>query len=174
MEVPYIRAFFGGNWGEALEDGSLGRAAQNVMKLRSIAGSEGWTGEFLVETHGIFAASPACEALNARLEIPVAILWDSHHTWRLGRENLDETWDHIGKWVRHIHFKDSVEDPSEPTGYRYVLPGHGGFPAAALIRLLVRAHYTGGVSLEWEKLWHSGIPPLPLALKHFLNIFGKE
>lgn len=173
LNASYVRVFGGGAWGEVLNEKAFDRIAQNVIGLRHIAKEARWNGEIIVETHGAFANSRSCEALNARLDIPVAILWDSHHTWRLGREDVGVTWSRIGKWVRHIHYKDSIEDNMRQAGFRYISPGLGSFPSHTLLRVLQRTAYYGGISLEWEKLWHSYLPSLPLALSHFRSVFAQ-
>jgi hypothetical protein len=45
-----------------------------------------------------------------------------------------------------------------------VLPGTGEFSAAPLLQAL-RTEFTGCVCLEWEKLWHSYLPDLDVALR---------
>ena len=64
-----------------------------------------------------------------RLAPPLRLIWDSHHTWRLGGESLKFTWEHLGPGLRHVHVKDSVDKPSARHPFTYVLPR--GWPDAA-------------------------------------------
>jgi sugar phosphate isomerase/epimerase len=167
VNAPYVRVFGGGPWGEPLADAALHAAADMVGQLRLGLAERGFNCEMLLETHSAFSSSKACARLNARLEQPLHILWDSHHTWRLTEETVNESWCQLRPWIRHIHYKDSVADSSDKEGYRYVLPGAGEYPSAELFQCLRQAHYSGGVSLEWEKLWHADLPPLDIALAAF-------
>ena len=116
----------------------------------------------MVETHDTLLTSAAIGRF-LRAVPGAAILWDSHHTWRRGGEDPGATWRAIGRHVVHIHVKDSVEGPDPAHPARYVLPGTGGFPMAAL-RAALAGRYSGHLCLEWEKQWHPGLPPLDEAL----------
>jgi sugar phosphate isomerase/epimerase len=128
------------------------------------------TCEILLETHSAFSAPISCVRLNARLENPVRILWDAHHTWRSAGESPSESWNQIGEWVRHVHFSDS-QSREAPTGYDCVLPGTGEYPVEALRELLWEKHYAYGISLEWERLWHPELGDVREALDQFQNLF---
>ena len=170
LGVPYVRAFGGGEWGKTPTEREIHSAQAVAENCREQIALHHLDCELLLETHGSFSDSEACLRLNQRLAEPLAILWDSHHTWRVAGESPDETWVRLGTQVRHIHYKDSVSDIQNREGCRYVLPGLGEYPTEALIQLLQNADYQGGVSLEWEKLWHSDLPPLHVALKAFCNL----
>ena len=124
----------------------------------------GWRVELLLETHDGFSASGPCRDLLARLREPIGIIWDSHHTWRLGGESPRESWSQLSKWIRHVHVKDSIAKPSARHPFTYVLPGDGETPLGEIVEVLREHHFTGMVSLEWERLWHPYLPPLREAL----------
>ncbi|HLJ11136.1 MAG TPA: sugar phosphate isomerase/epimerase [Planctomycetaceae bacterium] len=151
--------------------------------------------EVLIETHGDFADSRLMLELLMHVRHPrVGVLWDTHHPWRFCGERIAETYRRLGPWVRHTHWKDSVEratgEISEEaaaakaraqslmSGHRsgeYVLFGTGEFPAAETLRLLLAGGYKGWFSLEWEKAWHpdlsepeSALPGFPAALNDLL------
>jgi sugar phosphate isomerase/epimerase len=141
----------------------------------------------LIETHGDFANSRLLADLMEMVHCQaVGVLWDTHHPWRFFGETLAATWDQIGRWVRHTHWKDSVLRPEHEldaagiaaddkarnlmSGHRpadYVLFGGGGFPAVDCLRLLLANGYTGWFSLEWEKAWHPQIEGPDIALPLF-------
>ena len=171
LRAGYIRVFGGGSWGQDLSDEEMHRAAEMVSALRKMVSETGWDGEILLETHSAFSSSTACERLNALLDEPVRLIWDTHHTWKIAGESPGETWGRLGAWVRHIHVKDSVSDGEAKAGYRYVLQGEGEFPTAALIETLADGGYKGSVSLEWEKLWHPELPGLTEAMGPFVDRF---
>ncbi len=167
LRTPYVRVFGGGNFGDPITDEMLHTAADTVEKLRERIHEEGWTFEILIETHSAFSSSHHCVALNQLLNEPLGVLWDSHHTWKLAREDLAVSWDRLGPWVRHVHYKDSRTADGH---CHLVLPGEGDFPTATLLELLDREGYRGGLSLEWEKLWHPELPPLRDALQAFSGV----
>jgi len=164
LEIPYVRVFGGGTWGTPPGEAGLHAAAGNVEWWRAEKKSRGWRIEMLLETHDAFSGSEPCLRLNKILREPVALIWDSHHTWRLAGERPAETWQRLGRWVRHVHFKDSLDQPSERHPYTYVLPGRGQMPLAEVIAILRANGFAGCVSLEWEKLWHDYLAPLGEAL----------
>lgn len=171
LKTPYVRVFGGGSFGDPVTDVMLQRAADVVETLRGHIRQEGWTFEILIETHSAFSSSRHCTSLNRLLSEPLGVLWDSHHTWKLAREDLAVSWGLLGPCVRHVHYKDSrtVGDSS-----RLVLPGQGEFPTGMLLELLCREGYRGGLSLEWEKLWHPELPPLRDALGPFACLLRQK
>jgi sugar phosphate isomerase/epimerase len=118
----------------------------------------------LLETHDAFSASAPCAELMRRLDAPLEVIWDSHHTWRLGGESPADSWACLSPWARHVHVKDSIDKPSARHPFTYVLPGDGQAPLAEIVGLLRAQQFAGVVSLEWEKLWHPYLPPLRAAL----------
>lgn len=88
----------------------------------------------------------------------VKVLWDVHHPYRLCEEKIEESWQNIGDYVVHTHFKDSYLDDSEEEGYKYCLLGEGEIPNQKALQLLKENDYKGYLSLEWEKAWHSYLP----------------
>lgn len=167
LNVPYLRVFGDTSFGEPLEDDALHQAAATVRICRKELLNRRLPCRMLLETHGNFSSSSTCLALNRLLVEPIEILWDAHHTWALARESIQETWQSLGPLVRHIHYKDSVPDPSPAEGKSYTLPGEGDYPTYELFQHLQERNYHGGVSLEWEKLWHPELPSLELALESF-------
>jgi len=167
LQTPYVRVFGGGSFGDPVTDAMLHAAASTVETLRERIRREGWKFEILLETHSAFSSSRHCSALNRLLKEPLGILWDSHHTWKLAGEDFALSWNLLGPWVRHVHFKDSRT--ADGTCH-LVLPGEGNFPAAELLELLTREGFRGGLALEWEKLWHPELPPLHDALGAFARV----
>ena len=160
----YVRAFGGGTWGQPLTEADYDQAAQTVAWWQQEKKRRGWRVEMLLETHDGFSASGPCRKLLARLREPIGIIWDSHHTWRLGGESPRESWGQLATWIRHVHVKDSIAKPSARHPYTYVLPGDGEMPLKQVVELLSEHQFTGSISLEWERLWHPYLPPLREAL----------
>lgn len=165
--------------------------------LRNIAAGLNALGEYadehdahvdvLLETHGDFADSRLMQELFLHVRSPrVGILWDTHHPWRFYGEPVAQTFERLGPWIRHTHWKDSQTHSARElsaeasaaapraqslmSGHRaadYVLFGTGEFPGAETLRLLVSAGYSGWLSLEWEKAWHPDLTEPEIALPQF-------
>lgn len=173
LQIPYLRVFGngGGDLGDPLDEAQLNVAAETVVSIRETMRASGWNAQLLLETHDAFSSSERCMALNHLLDEPLKILWDTHHTWKMSNEPIEESWRAMNAVITHIHYKDSVFDASGTHACRYVLPGEGDFPSRELIDLLTTDNYSGGISLEWEKLWHPDLPPLTKALAAFKQVF---
>jgi sugar phosphate isomerase/epimerase len=164
LNIPYVRVFGGGTWGKPLRESEYAHAVELLNWWRTEKAALDWRVELLLETHDAFSGSAPCLELNRRLEQPLNLIWDSHHTWRVGGEAPGATWQRLGKFVRHVQVKDSVDRPSSRHPYTYVLPGDGQAPLADIMAELRRAGFDGFISLEWERHWHPYLPPLREAL----------
>jgi sugar phosphate isomerase/epimerase len=92
------------------------------------------------------------------------LIWDLHHTWKVGGESPTQTWTALHEYIVHVQIKDSISRASDKHPYTYVLPGLGEAPLNELAQLLVRDGYSGGISLEWERLWHRELAHVSEAL----------
>ena len=160
--IPWLRVFDGG--AKLGERAAISAAANTTKWWREVRSASGFNVDIMVETHNRLLTTAAIQRFL--LAAPdTALLWDAHHTWKLGGESPASTWQAIGRHVVHIHVKDSVSAPIPHHPYKYVLPGTGEFPMPALGRALAADHFQGPLSLEWEKLWHPDLPLLDEALR---------
>ncbi len=167
----YVRVFGGGEFSwEPLPEQTLKVAATTVRRCQDMLQEKGFACETLVETHDSLSSSDDCSRLNDLLDLPLNILWDSHHTWRLAGESPSYSWGKIAPLVRHVHYKDSILLSAENNTFRYVNPGSGDFPAADLFATLKAGGYESGISLEWERMWHPELAPIHEALKSFQDL----
>src|ERR1043166_963780 len=120
--IPYVRVFGGGSPGRPLDEDEWRCAVETIRWWRRERVSRGWRVDLLLETHDAFCDSEMCLRLNERLAEPINLIWDSHHTWRLGGEPPPATWDRLGHFVRHVHLKDSVDRPSAGPPFTYAPP----------------------------------------------------
>lgn len=164
LGVPYVRVFGGGTWGTALTASDFTEAQKNIQWWREQKQENRWQTEILLETHDAFSASEPCVRLCTSLDEPLGLIWDSHHTWRLAGETPAESLSLLGPWIRHVHVKDSTDQPSARHPFTYVLPGDGEAPLGEIVSLLRAHNFNGVVSLEWEKMWHPYLPGLREAL----------
>lgn len=165
LDIPYIRVFGGGKMAESLSDKDLSTAVENLNWWKKQREKNEWMTRIALETHDGFSSGERCLQLIEALGRPIDIIWDTHHTWKMGGENSEQTWDQIAPLICHVHIKDSISAPSARHPYTYVLPGEGEFPATEVFETLRTGHYQGVVSLEWERKWHPYLPDLDVALQ---------
>jgi len=119
-----------------------------------------------MESNGVFAQSAQLKALIEAVNSPaVQVLWDIHHPFRYFNETPAETYQNIGKFVCHVHIKDSVLTNGQLS---YKMPGHGDLPIAEAMALLKAGGYGGYISLEWTKLWNKELEDAGVAFSHFM------
>lgn len=178
----------------AARERTLQNIAEGLQQLGDFAAPRGI--DVFIETHGDFSSSELMRQLMTKVGHPaVGVLWDTHHPWRFHGESITETWNNLGEWTRHTHWKDSVaqrqhertaaqraaDDQARAlmSGHQaadYVLFGEGEFPAAECLRVLKDSGYDGWYSYEWEKVWHPEIadpevalPPFPEAMRRLME-----
>jgi sugar phosphate isomerase/epimerase len=174
LNVPFIRAFGGGSMDQPLSSAQLQEAAGQYAWWEEQKVAGGWQVDLLLETHDGFCSSDRCLALHAAMPGSLGIIWDTHHTWKVGGEPVEQTWDRMGHLVKHVHIKDSVSIPSARHPYTYVTPGEGEFPAPATLKLLTRVGFGGVICLEWERKWHPYLKPLDHALAALASAGWRE
>lgn len=164
LNIPYIRVFGGGSMSEPLSEADLATAVENLQWWKRQREKHEWMTRVVLETHDGFSSGERCLQLQEAFDRPLDIIWDTHHTWKLGGESAQKTWEQIAGMIRHVHIKDSISVSSARHPYTYVLPGQGEFPAAEVFETLRTGRYQGVVSLEWERKWHPYLPDLDTAL----------
>ncbi|HAV14300.1 MAG TPA: sugar phosphate isomerase/epimerase [Opitutae bacterium] len=164
LDTPYLRVFGGGKWGTPLTEENFKEAIDFLNWWQAKRAEENWNVDILIETHDAFSASAPLLELFSRLGRSVGIIWDTHHTWKLGRETPAESWNQLGSFTRHVHIKDSISQPSARHPYTYVLPGSGEMPLDKVYDILYENNFTGSVALEWEKMWHPYLVDISEAL----------
>lgn len=164
LGTRYLRVFDGGSFAPRLAPQDLVAALDTIRWWRKQRAANGWVADIMVETHDCLTTHEAMLQLQSELEIPVPILWDTHHTWKLGAESPRNTWEAIKDHVVHVHVKDSISRHSGHHPYTYVLPGEGEFDFAGTLEMLRAEAFKGFVSLEWERQWHPYLPALDKAL----------
>lgn len=170
--VP-LRVFDGGSVAEGLSGGRLDEALELIRWWRDERMRNSWSSDIIIEMHDSTACSNELKQLQSALgEDPVDVLWDTHHTWKKGGEPIAETWAAVGQWVKHVHVKDSIREPSARHPYTYVLPGSGEFPMQQTLCLLRDSGYDAVVSLEWEKVWHPYLGSMDSALEAMASCFA--
>lgn len=105
----------------------------------------------LLETNGILASSLKMAQLMSYVKSEnCGVLWDINHTCRYFDETPEFTLRNIGKYVKHVHVKDSVKNKDS---IKYMLMGYGDLPVKEAVAELEKIGYDGYFSYEWVKRW---------------------
>ncbi|MFD8321740.1 sugar phosphate isomerase/epimerase family protein [Kitasatospora purpeofusca] len=142
LGADHVRVFPGGT--------DLAAGARRLAAVADEAPEDGPT--VLVETHDALPTGAAVAALLDRAPRAGAI-WDLLHPWRHGEAPAD-TLHRLRDRLHCVQLKDA---PS-PACTTPVPLGTGAVPLDEARRLL--DGYDGWVSLEWERTWYPGIPPV--------------
>lgn len=164
LGVPNVRVF--GNKITGPRDQVIEFVAQSLKQLGDYAGPKNVT--VIIESHGDFTDSPTLGAILEKANSPhVALLWDANHTFVDGKEDPAVTIEHLGKYIRHTHLKDSVKKGDEA---HYVLTGRGEVPVKRQVQLLAQTGYKGAYSFEWEKVWHPDLEDPEVAIPDYARV----
>ena len=163
LGVPYVRIMSTGT--PDFSDGSADLTAVGYAELCRYADGKGVTP--LLETNGIMCDT----ALLARIMeyVPCenkGVLWDVHHPYRFGNESPETTMANVGKYVKHVHFKDSIATGDT---INYKITGYGDLPLAKFVSLLEQNGYDGAFSLEWVKRWDTTLEEPGIVLMNYVH-----
>jgi sugar phosphate isomerase/epimerase len=164
LSIKYLRVFDGGLIGSGRRPEVRANLRQALNAWASLRQSHGFSWDIMIETHWALADPESCLLLGNEIEAEGGkfnVLWDSCHTWNYSGAGLQETWDMLKPFVRHIHIKDGLRCGES---FRYTLPGEGQVPILSLLAILERDEFSGVVSFEWERMWNPELPPLEAAL----------
>jgi sugar phosphate isomerase/epimerase len=163
LGARYVRVF-----GDRYPEGEARAAVVERVTsgLRQLGGEARRRGVgVLLESHGEFTDSPTLAEIMRRAGGDrVGLLWDAHHTYVEGHEQPEDTLRLLGRFIRHVHLKDSL---SAGGARRYVLTGAGDIPVRRQVELLAGSDYRGVISFEWEKRWEPEIEEPEIAIPHF-------
>lgn len=168
FNVPFIRIFGGEigdmGWNEAIE-----KAGSTLIRMANVL--NGVNTKIVIETHDDWMS---CEHFEALMEdFPctdsVGILWDVNHPFMFIGEDPAETWNKLGKWIYHTHWKDSKIALDTVQGFEPCLMGEGDLPHQQIFDILKNGGYNGYLSLEWEKMWHPELPNPEIAFPQYVE-----
>lgn len=155
LGVPVIRVF-----GGAIPKESNREAATDllIVSLRSVADHAAGRGVTLaMETHDDWCDPRHVAAVLRGVDHPaVAVNWDIMHPVRKGFATIDQSFDALRPWIRHLHVHDGIEGELAPIGTGIV-------DHRRAMELLKAADYTGFISGEWIK-WEPHATHLPREL----------
>ena len=166
--VPYLRIFGGCLMTDEVADGVVDRARANLEWFDSL----NTKCKLALETHDGFSSAARCAKLMESLGRKILIVWDAHHTWRIGGESLEYSYNLLKDLIIDVHFKDSVKNtgPGPESSIAKNL-GEGDVPLDELFTMLEKDNVQYPVSLEYEKKWCPYLPELDEALAAWQKLF---
>ena len=118
----------------------------------------------LIETNGNLAKSEEMLRFISEVSVEnIGILWDIHHPFRYFGEKPADTVYALGKYIKHVHIKDSVKENK----VEYRMAGYGDVPIEDVVLNLKNIGYNGFLSLEWVKLWNPDLEEPGIVFLHY-------
>jgi fatty-acyl-CoA synthase len=152
----FVRVFGGALPKGMTRDEGLAMASRHLRQIVKMCRAHGT--QPVLETHDEWSTSAAVRELLHEFDPDDAgALWDVEHTTRAG-ESPGDTAAALGRYLKHVHFKDSVRRDGKPVPK---LLGEGDVPIGEALRVLGAAGYAGWLCLETEKRWHPEVAPAP-------------
>jgi len=171
FETPFIRVF-GGEIGGRYWDQAVHEATERVTRM--VEQIRHFNVRLVIETHDDWMDCRHFRQLMETVNSPqVGILWDVNHPLMFIKEDPIMTWQQIGEWIFHTHWKDSRVNPASKHGFDPCLMGKGMVPHRKIYQLLKAGGYNGYLSLEWEKRWHPEIAGPEIAFPQYVDYMNQ-
>lgn len=149
LNVPYVRVL-GDKAPEPGKDIDVNVVRESLMKLGKYAGDKNVV--VLIETNGVFSDSAILKKLLDDVNSKnVGVIWDIHHPYRFMNESVEQTYNNLKDYIKHIHIKDSIKENGR---IKYKMLGQGDIPIKESLTLLKQGNFKGFISLEWVKRWY--------------------
>lgn len=121
----------------------------------------------LIETNGKLCNSDEMLKFIKLIESEnFGVLWDIHHTIQFANETPKDTVDKIGKYIKHVHVKDSIVNNGI---VEYKMMGYGSIPVGDTIKALKSIDFDGYISLEWVKRWKPDLQEPGVVFAHYIS-----
>lgn len=134
-----------------------------IPQFLSVAKEKGLT--LLMETMGIYADTKRlANLLDSFASDNFSAVWDIHHTHRYSSESAENSVEHLGKHVKHLHIKDSLCENGKVS---YCLLGEGDLPIKNVFNSLRSINYEGYISLELMPEWLDSLGDAEIVLPQF-------
>ena len=143
LAVPVVRVF-GGKMGEGLErDAAVELVADSLGQVADHAAERGVT--LCMETHDDWCDPAHVAAVMGRVNHPaVAVNWDIMHPVRSGGVTMDQAFETLRPWIRHLHIHDGGGQD-----LMFAAIGEGEIDHRRALELMLQTEYTGYLSGEW-------------------------
>lgn len=159
LGVPVLR-IFGGKIPEGMRrDAAIEQVATCLATVAPHAAERGVT--LALETHDDWCDPAHVAAVVSRVDhSAIAVNWDIMHPVRMGLASIDESYDQLKPWIRHLHVHDGIQDGGR---LKMVPIGRGMIDHRRALTRLRQDGYTGFISGEWIR-WEAPEQHLPREL----------
>jgi len=165
LSVSYIRVF-GGEFSKSSDEEKTTEMIKNGLEILGDYAQDRKI-DILIETHDVFASTKRLKKLLEKVNRNnVNVLWDISNTYKVAEETPEESYNRIGKYVKHVHVKDTIGKGKEP---RPCIMGKGDVPITEFVTLLATNNYQGWLSFEWEKRWYPDLEEPEVALRAYID-----
>lgn len=143
-------------------------AARCLEAVAAYAATLGVT--IAIEPHDDFVLSTAIAPLLERISDSafesLGVIWDIGNAYGAG-EDPAQTFPVLRSHLAYVQVKDGVGRGDK---WRLTDVGVGDVPLQQAVAYLAESHYSGALSLEWERAWHPELAAPELALPAALKI----
>ena len=141
---PRLRVFGGRVPAGTEREQAVDTVAAGLAGLADHAEARGVT--LCMETHDDWCHPGDVAAVMTHADHPaVGVNWDIMHPVRMGLASIDESFDMLRPWIRHVHVHDGVQGEQ----LRLVPIGEGQIDHRQALKRLAEAGYEGFISGEW-------------------------
>jgi sugar phosphate isomerase/epimerase len=135
---------FGGQLGKGISrESAIELVANSLLSVADHAKQRGVT--VCMETHDDWCNPSYVAEVMKKVNHPaIAVNWDIMHPVRAGFATMDQAFETLKPWIRHLHIHDAL-----PGTTQLVPIGTGGYDHKRAIELLLTINYEGYISGEW-------------------------
>lgn len=143
--TPSMRVFGGGIPEGVTREQAIHLLVESLSSVADHAGERGVT--LCLETHDDWCNPAHVAAVVEQVNHPaIAVNWDIMHPVRTKNATMDESFETLQPWIRHLH----VHDGRVVEGTSQLCPiGEGDIDHKRAIELLMKTNYQGFISGEW-------------------------
>lgn len=163
LGVKFVRVMPTGN--PQIDECDINQAKRVYKELAKYGQGKGVTP--IMETNGIFSDTAVLKNfLEDTKEDNIGALWDINHPVRYNKETAAQTISNIGKYIKYVHIKDSVEENGQTV---YKLVGKGDLPIKEVVSGLQKIGYNGYLTLEWVRRWNKNLEEPGWVLPYYIS-----
>lgn len=138
-----IRVFGGGLAKDQQRADAISVVADALCAVADHAQKRGVT--VCMETHDDWCLPENVAAVMQRVDHPaIAVNWDIMHPVRVCKVTMDQAFEKLKPWIRHLHIHDGM-----PGTTQLMSIGNGGIDHQRVVELLRTISYDGYLSGEW-------------------------
>jgi sugar phosphate isomerase/epimerase len=143
--APRLRVFGGAVAQQLTRDQAIELVADSLSAVAGAAASAGVT--ICLETHDDWTNPAHVAEVMRRVDSPaIAVNWDYQHTTRIAGASVDQAFEMLQPWVKHVHFHDGANRADKLI---FLPVGEGDYDNRRVVELLLGAGYSGYLSGEW-------------------------